>query len=79
MDAPLLPRTCAAAAAVYDDAADVVEDDAANAAAAAAAAVQAIGKLQPEAAAQLGLPAGVPVAPGSGDNMMSALGAGITR
>lgn len=34
------------------------------------------GKLQPDAAAKLGLPTGVPVAPGGGDNMMSALGCG---
>ncbi|KAG2450450.1 hypothetical protein HYH02_004952 [Chlamydomonas schloesseri] len=37
---------------------------------------QAIGTLRPEVAAQLGLPAGVVVGPGSGDNAMSALGAG---
>ncbi|GFR47148.1 hypothetical protein Agub_g8839, partial [Astrephomene gubernaculifera] len=36
----------------------------------------AIGTLLPEVATQLGLPAGIPVAPGSGDNAMSALGAG---
>ena len=35
-----------------------------------------IGEVTPAAAAALGLPAGVPVALGSGDNMMSALGAG---
>eukprot|EP00198_Chlamydomonas_reinhardtii_P011700 XP_001701037.1 predicted protein [Chlamydomonas reinhardtii] len=37
---------------------------------------QAIGTVRPEVAAQLGLPPGVLVAPGSGDNAMSALGAG---
>ena len=37
---------------------------------------QAIGELTPAAAAALGLPAGLLVAPGSGDNQMSALGAG---
>jgi xylulokinase len=40
---------------------------------------QAVGEVLPEVAAQLGLPPGVLVAPGSGDNAMSALGAGITR
>jgi xylulokinase len=34
------------------------------------------GTLRAEAAAELGLRAGIAVAPGSGDNMMSALGAG---
>jgi xylulokinase len=34
------------------------------------------GALRPAAAQALGLRAGIPVAPGSGDNMMSALGAG---
>ena len=34
------------------------------------------GALRAESAAELGLPAGISVAPGSGDNMMSALGAG---
>ncbi|KAG2486961.1 hypothetical protein HYH03_014458 [Edaphochlamys debaryana] len=37
---------------------------------------RAIGTLQPSAAADLGLPAGALVGPGSGDNAMSALGAG---
>ena len=38
--------------------------------------VQAIGELTPAAADALGLPPGLLVAPGSGDNQMSALGAG---
>jgi hypothetical protein len=42
-------------------------------------AAQLVGKLRPEAAAALGLPEGVVVAPGSGDNAMSALGAGACR
>lgn len=37
---------------------------------------EAIGALNAAGAALLGLPAGVPVAPGGGDNMMSAIGAG---
>jgi xylulokinase len=36
----------------------------------------AAGTLRPAAAQVLGLRAGIPIAPGSGDNMMSALGAG---
>lgn len=35
-----------------------------------------VGEVRAEVAAELGLPAGVRVAPGSGDNMMSAIGAG---
>lgn len=38
-----------------------------------------IGKLAPAAAGELGLPAGIPVAPGGGDNMCAAIGAGATR
>ncbi|GLI65452.1 hypothetical protein VaNZ11_008833, partial [Volvox africanus] len=37
---------------------------------------EVVGLLLPEVASELGLPAGVIVAPGSGDNAMSALGAG---
>src|SRR5262249_50032719 len=37
------------------------------------------GHLSSEGAALLGLPAGVPVAAGSGDNMCSAVGSGATR
>jgi xylulokinase len=37
------------------------------------------GALAPAAAALLGLPAGVPVAAGGGDNMMAAIGTGATR
>eukprot|EP00892_Ulva_mutabilis_P008976 jgi/Ulvmu1/6450/UM003_0080.1 len=37
---------------------------------------ESVGAVRAEAAAALGLPAGVAVAPGSGDNMMSALGVG---
>lgn len=37
---------------------------------------QAVGSLLPEVAKQLRLTAGIPVGPGSGDNAMSALGAG---
>lgn len=37
------------------------------------------GHVSSEAAARWGLPEGLPVAPGSGDNMMSALGAGATH
>ena len=40
---------------------------------------QVIGHLRPEVAAQLGLTEEVAVAPGSGDNQMSALGAGAVR
>jgi xylulokinase len=35
-----------------------------------------IGQLQPEVAARYGLPSGVPVATGGGDNMMAAIGTG---
>ena len=35
-----------------------------------------IGKLQPEVAARYGLPSGIPVATGGGDNMMTAIGTG---
>jgi len=38
-----------------------------------------LGVLRAERAAAWGLPDGIPVAPGSGDNMMSALGAGAVR
>lgn len=37
---------------------------------------QAIGELRPTIAAELGLPAGIPVAIGGGDNMMGAIGTG---
>lgn len=37
------------------------------------------GELTPEAAAELGLEPGVPVAAGGGDNMMSAIGSGAVR
>lgn len=37
------------------------------------------GELRPELAAEFGLPTGIRVAPGSGDNMMSAIGAGAVR
>jgi xylulokinase len=40
---------------------------------------QVVGTLRPEAAAALGLGTDVIVAPGSGDNAISALGAGVTR
>ena len=40
---------------------------------------EAAGRLTDSAAATLGLPAGIPVAPGGGDNMMSAIGSGATR
>lgn len=43
------------------------------------AADQLAGRLSPQAARELGLAAGVPVSAGSGDNMLSALGAGATR
>lgn len=36
----------------------------------------AVGALTAEAASELGLPAGIPVAPGTGDNMAAALGVG---
>lgn len=38
-----------------------------------------VGTLRAEAAAELGLPEGVQVAPGGGDNAMAALGAGAVR
>jgi xylulokinase len=38
--------------------------------------ITVIGKVLPEAAAQFGLPAGIPVATGGGDNMMGAIGTG---
>jgi xylulokinase len=37
------------------------------------------GRLRPEVAAELGLPAGLPVAAGGGDNAAAAVGAGIIR
>ena len=40
------------------------------------AADAAIGCVTPSAAARFGLPAGIPVSPGGGDNMMAALGSG---
>ncbi len=40
---------------------------------------QPIGEVLPEVARELGLPAGMRVSPGGGDNMMSALGSGATR
>lgn len=40
---------------------------------------EVVGTLRPEVAAQLGLPGDVQVAPGGGDNAMSALGAGAVR
>lgn len=39
---------------------------------------QPAGNVSEEAAAYFGLPAGIPVSPGGGDNMMSAIGAGAT-
>jgi xylulokinase len=39
-------------------------------------AIEVIGRVRPEAAAQFGLPAGIPVATGGGDNMMGAIGTG---
>ena len=39
---------------------------------------ETVGRLRPEAASMLGLAEGVAVAPGGGDNMMSALGCGCT-
>lgn len=41
--------------------------------------VQVAGKLRPDIAEQLGLGTDVIVAPGSGDNQMSALGAGAVK
>lgn len=41
--------------------------------------LQAAGELCPAVAQELGLRPGVIVSPGSGDNAMSALGAGITQ
>jgi xylulokinase len=38
-----------------------------------------VGRLTGDAARELGLPAGIPVAPGGGDNMCAAIGAGATR
>lgn len=38
-----------------------------------------VGRLTQDAARELGLPAGIPVAPGGGDNMCAAIGAGATR
>lgn len=43
------------------------------------ACVQVVGHLQRSAALELGLSTDVIVAPGSGDNAMSALGAGVVR
>ena len=37
---------------------------------------EAAGRLRPEAARELGLPEGIPVGPGTGDNMAAALGVG---
>lgn len=37
------------------------------------------GELQPAIATRLGVPAGIPVAAGGGDNMMSAIGSGATK
>jgi len=45
----------------------------------AASALQVVGHLRPEVAAELGLTEEVAVAPGSGDNQMSALGAGAVK
>ena len=41
--------------------------------------VQIVGHLRPEIARELGLAGDVAVAPGSGDNQMSALGAGAVK
>ena len=41
--------------------------------------LQVVGKLRPEIAEELGLSPDVVVAPGSGDNQMSALGAGAVK
>lgn len=38
-----------------------------------------IGKLLPSVASELGLPPGIPVAPGGGDNMMGAIGTGNVK
>lgn len=38
-----------------------------------------VGQVRPEAAARLGVPAGVPVSAGGGDNMCAAIGAGVTH
>ena len=38
--------------------------------------LEVIGRLRPEAAEALGLPAGIPVSAGGGDNMMAAIGVG---
>jgi len=38
-----------------------------------------VGRLNDEAKRELGLPAGIPIAPGGGDNMCAAIGAGATR
>lgn len=38
-----------------------------------------MGRVTPAAARELGLPAGIPVSPGGGDNMCAAIGAGATR
>jgi xylulokinase len=43
------------------------------------AADEVLGELTPAAADELGLPAGVLVSPGGGDNMMSAIGSGATE
>ena len=40
---------------------------------------EAAGTVSPAAAQQLGIPEGILVAPGGGDNMMSAIGSGATR
>jgi len=40
---------------------------------------EAAGLILPEIAAQLGIPAGIPVSSGGGDNMMGALGTGTTK
>ena len=42
-------------------------------------AVQAVGTLRSDVAAELGLPPEVMVAPGGGDNAMAALGSGAVR
>ncbi|MSR61286.1 MAG: xylulokinase [Planctomycetes bacterium] len=38
-----------------------------------------MGRLTKAAASELGLPAGIPIAPGGGDNMCAAIGSGATR
>lgn len=40
---------------------------------------QPAGRLQPDAAERLGLPAGIVVGPGGGDNAMAALGVGAVE